>query len=363
VYTSGYLLFVRDGVLFAQAFDERSLRTAGEPIRLTEGIGYFRGLTGFSAIAVSATGVLAFGPSIGVVTNLDWFGRDGAAVGRLGEPAVYSSPRLSSDGKTVVVSITAPKSLERDIWTLDVARNTLSRVTFDVEHWTDWFPIWSPNADRMFFSSTRLGISTLFERIGIGQEHVVDEANKGVVSYPDDVSRDARLLAYTEATKSGYDLAVMTVEKPRRTSTFLSTKFNEVQPRFAPNMRFIAYASDETGAFEVYVRPYPTGKAQWRVSTAGGMQPEWRRDGRELFFLGAEGKLMAVPVSIDGDFRGGVPHPLFNVDVAPPTQPYQTQYAVTADGQRFLVNTVVEQPDRPALTIMLNWIEALKKSN
>jgi hypothetical protein len=92
------------------------------------------------------------------------------------------------------------------------------------------------------------------------------------------------------------------------------------------------------------------------------MQPEWRRDGRELFFLGPDGKLMAVPVSIDGDFHADAPHPLFNVDVAQPTQPYQTQYAVTADGQRFLVNTVVEQPDRPALTVMLNWIALLNKS-
>jgi hypothetical protein len=213
----------------------------------------------------------------------------------------------------------------------------------------------------MFFASTRLGASTIFQKVGVGQEEVLDPNANDIVNYPDDVSADGRLLAYTQTGRNGYDIGVATLGPPLRKTWFLATAFNETQPRFAPNMRFIAYVSDETGALEVYVRPFPSGSAQWKVSLAGGMQPEWRRVGRELFFLGANGKLMAVPVSIDGEFRAGAPQALFDVEVPEATQPYQNNYAVVGDGQRFLVNTVIDQPNRPALTVILNWTAALKK--
>jgi eukaryotic-like serine/threonine-protein kinase len=125
----------------------------------------------------------------------------------------------------------------------------------------------------------------------------------------------------------------------------------------------VAYASDETGHFEVYVRPFPAESTQsTTISIGGGMQPEWRRDGKELFYISAAGKLTAVPVTTEGAaFAAGTPHPLFDVAVPEPTAPYPTDYAVIADGQRFLVNTVVDQPMRPALTVILNWQEELKQ--
>jgi len=142
------------------------------------------------------------------------------------------------------------------------------------------------------------------------------------------------------------------------------TPFNEIQARFAPNMRWIAYASDESGQFEVYVRPYPANPAtdrEVKISPAGGMQPEWRRDGKELFYIAADGKMMAVSVSIDGDFQALSPRALFDVEVPESAAPFPTHYAVTRDGQRFLVNTVVDQPVRSGLTVILNWPEMLKK--
>ena len=359
IYGSGHLAFVRDGVLFAQAFDERAFRVSGEPIRIADGVGSFRGITGYGAIAASPGGLLAYGPSIGTTTSLQWLTRDGAPTGSLGKPGDYSTPRLSFDQRTVAVSIAGRPNGARDIWTLDVVRNTESRVTSDPD--TDWFPAWAPDGERIYFSSTRLGMSTIFQKAGVGREEVLDKEKLLVVSYPDDVSSDGRLLAATQAAENGYDLYVTTLRSPMRKTAFLATKFNEVQSRFAPNTRFIAYASDETGSFEIYVRPFPTGNTQWKVSLAGGMQPEWRRDGRELFYLAADGKMMAVPVSIDGEFQPGVPHALFDVEVPEATAPYQNHYAVTADGQRFLVNTVVDQPTRPALTVMVNWTAALKK--
>ena len=165
-----------------------------------------------------------------------------------------------------------------------------------------------------------------------------------------------------QSTPRGYDLGVLTLAGERKASTFLGTPFNEVQGRFSPNSRWVAYASDESGRFQVYVRPFPAASGQTQISIAGGMQPEWRRDGKELFYISADGKLTAVPVTTDGaTFSAGTPHALFDVEVPEPNAPYPTDYAVTADGQRFLVNTVVDQPTRPALTVILNWTADLKK--
>jgi Tol biopolymer transport system component len=227
----------------------------------------------------------------------------------------------------------------------------------------DWFPAWSPDGGRLYFGSTRLGITNIFEKTGVAPEEKLDKTEARFATYPSDASADGRLLAYTQSTTEGYDIGVITLTDLTKTSPFLATRFNEVQARFAPNARWIAYASDESGRFEVYVRPYPPANFQTPpISLAGGMQPEWRRDGKELFYVAADGKMMAVPVSTAGEtFEAGTPTPLFDVEVPEATAPYPGHYAVTADGQRFLVNTVIDQPTRPALTVLLNWTAALKK--
>ena len=166
-----------------------------------------------------------------------------------------------------------------------------------------------------------------------------------------------------QSTSSGYDLATFPVSGQGKPMTFLATPFNEVQGRLAPNGRWVAYASDESGKFEVYVRPFPaSASGQKLISLAGGMQPEWRRDGKELFYIAADGKMMALSVTTDGaQFEAGAARALFDVEVPEAIAPYPTDYAVTADGQRFLVNTVVDQPTQPALTVTLNWTAELKK--
>jgi hypothetical protein len=156
---------------------------------------------------------------------------------------------------------------------------------------------------------------------------------------------------------------VIPLSGDRKPAPFVTGSSNEVQGRFSPNSRWIAYASDESGKFEVYVRPFPAQSTQsTTISIAGGMQPEWRRDGKELFYVSADGKLTAVPVVTEqAAFTAGTPRPLCDIEAPEPTAPYPTHYAVTADGQRFLVNTVVDQPTRPALTVILNWTAALNK--
>jgi len=364
LYASGHLLFVRAGNLFAQAFDDRALQTSGDPVRIGDHVGYWSASFGYAAVTVSPAGVLAHGPSVGLTTSLRWHDRSGASTGPPTAPAQYSSPRLSPDQTSVVVARTDAATPQPDLWVLGLARGTTLRLTSDPA--ADWFPVWSADGSHLLFGSTRSGFSAVFQRaIGGGQE---EPAGEGVVSaanatYPSDMSGNGQFLLYVQLTPRGYDLGVLTLTGERESSTFLDTPFHEVQGRFSPNTRWVAYASDESGRFEVYVRPFPAAAGgQMLISIAGGMQPEWRRDGKELFYISADGKLTAVPVTTDGArFSAGTAHALFDVEVPDLNPPHPTNYAVTADGQRFLVNTVVDQPTRPALTVILNWTAALKK--
>jgi len=368
VYASGHLVFVRDGTLFAQAFDDRTLQTNGDPVRIGEHIGYWTAGLGYAAVTVSPTGVLAHGPSVRLTTSLRWHDRSGASTAPPTAPAQYTTPRLSPDQKSVVVAMTDGATAQPDLWVLGLARGTTSRLTSDPA--TDWFPAWSADGGRLLFGSNRLGVTTPFQKVvGGGPEepaaeslfNAVGATSPGATS-PSDTSGDGRLLLYTQLTQQGYDLGVLTLTGERKASTFLSTPFNEAQARFSPNTRWVAYASDESGTFEVYVRPFPPASGQTQISIAGGTQPEWRRDGKELFYISADGKLTAVPVTTNGTtFSAGTPRGLFDVEVPEPNPPFPTDYALTADGQRFLVNTVVDQPTRPALTVILNWTADLKK--
>ncbi len=363
VYASGRLLFVRHGTLFAQAFDDRVLQTSGDPVRLADHVGYWATAFGYAAVTVSPAGVVAHGPSLGLTTSLRWHDRSGGSTGTPFAPAQYSSPRLSPDQQSVVVAMTDVATAQPDLWVLGLARGTTSRLTTDPT--ADWFPVWSADGGRLLFGSTRTGFPTIFQKaVGGGPE---EPAAEGVVSaatptYPNDVSGDGRFLLSMQQTPRGYDLGLLMLAGERKASTFLSTPSDEVQGRFSPNTRWVAYASNESGRFEVYVRPFPAASGQTPISIAGGMQPEWRRDGKELFYISADSKLTAVPVTTDGaTFSAGTPHALFDVEAPEPIAPYPTDYAVTADGQRFLVNTVVDQPTRPALTVILNWTAGLKK--
>jgi Tol biopolymer transport system component len=256
----------------------------------------------------------------------------------------------------VALAVIDAQNQSLDILILELTRGGFSRVTDD--QWTDWFPVWAPNGSRLFFSSTRSGSAALFQKApsaaGQGDE-VLPPASLGM--YPTDVSSDGRFVAtHQTSSGAGYDVVVVPLTADPARQPFLNSRFNEIQARFSPNGRWIAYASDETGRFEVYVRPFPATAGQWPISAGGGMQPEWRRDGKELFYISADGRLMAVDVTTDSAaFAAGVPRPLFDVEVPEATAPYPTDYGVSADGQRFLVNTVVDQAERSSLTVILNW--------
>ncbi len=357
-FSAGYLTWVRDGVLLAQRLNEQTFAPTGEPVQVADRVGYFSGTFGYSAFSASQAGLLAYGPPIGTVTSLRWYTRAGEVAGQLGPAGVYFSPRLSPDGRLVTVARAGETMTERDLWNLDVERASVLRVTSDPA--ADWFPAWAPG--RLYFSSGRAaGLTSVFRKVGAGPEEFV--FGQRYANYPDDVSADGRTLIYHQSTERGYDLGVVNLDGEPRPETFLATEFSEFQPRFAPNGRWIAYVSDESGQFDVYVRPYPQGNTQpVKVSLAGGMQPEWRRDGKELFYVSADGKMMAVSVSTaSANFEAQEPRPLFDVETPESLAPYPTHYAVTADGSRFLVNTVVDQPVRPAITVIMNWTQLMRK--
>src|SRR5262245_46639582 len=253
VYASRHLLFARDGILFAQPFDERSLRTSGEPVRIADRVGYFTAALGYAAVTVSSTGIVAYGPGVALTTRLRWLDRSGAQVGAATSPAVYSGPRLSPDQKRLAVAVTDAATPERDIWVMDVARGTTSRATFDPG--ADWFPAWSADGASLFFGSTRPGATSIFRKVGAGRDEpfYADIRSDGTfATYPSDTSADGRFLMYTQSSARGYDLGVLRLAGAPEPGPFLSTPFNEAQGRFSPNTRWIAYASDESGRFEVY---------------------------------------------------------------------------------------------------------------
>jgi len=294
--------------------------------------------------------------------RLQWFSRDGKVIGA-GPQGVFASPRLAPDQKTVALSARDQTS-NSDIWVLNVARGILSRVTSDPQN--DWFPAWMSDSTRLLFGSTRIGATLLFQKsaTGVGEEERVSAPSlpQTMASYPDDVSADGKFALLHASTPNGYDIRVLPLPPGEPASNFASTPFNEVQARFSPNRKWVAYSSDESGRFEVYVVPFPSPTDRVPISVDGGMQPEWRGDGKELFYLSADHKIMAVPVATDGStFTALTPQALFSVEVIEPNAPYPNDYAVTADGQRFLVNSIVTEANRQTLTVLLNWPAAVKK--
>jgi Tol biopolymer transport system component len=256
-----------------------------------------------------------------------------------------------------------PQIRNIDIWLFDLARGASTR--FNVHSALDLSAVWSPDGRRIAFRSNREGAFHLYQKeaSGAGQEELLlkTAANK----CPTGWSHDGSLLLYQELNpKTRSDLWVLPLER-RQPSPWLRTDFDERNGRFSPDGRWVAYDSDESGRYEVYVRPLSPGAAaagQWPVSTGGGEEPRWRGDGKELFYLGPDRKLIAVEVkTAGGRFEAGIPRELFTTRAATFHVAFSALYAVTADGQRFLINTEGEEAVSHPATVVINWTAGLKK--
>jgi eukaryotic-like serine/threonine-protein kinase len=275
----------------------------------------------------------------------------------LGAPAhAYQYPRLSPDGRQVAVEIAEQG---HQVWTYSLSRETLTRFTFEGNSNTN--PSWTPDGKRIAFPSTKEGPQNLFWQLADGSGGLERLNTSEYTQNPSSWSPDGQLLAFIEVNPAtGYDIWVLRMSD-RKAWPFLRTPFNESAPQFSPDGRWLAYISDESGRYEVYVQPYPGPGGKWQISTDGGTEPVWNRNGRELFYRSRD-KMMAVDIATQPSFVAGKPRMLFQGQYVPTalTLPY---YDVSPDGQRFLMLKPTEQAGaaQTQIIVVLNWFEELKQ--
>jgi len=351
----GLLLFRREGSLMAVPFDPMAARSTGEAFPVAEQIGISAN-TNHAAFSVSGNGILAYsGASLGAeLREMSWIDRAGKRT-PIGEPAGIVVAAISPDGKRIVFSKIAEQAKDgSDLWMLDVARGVSSRFTFRPGISAD--PVWSPDGSRIVFSVDN---NSIYEKPanGAGEEKLLNGG--GVNSRPQDWSPDGRILVYEDfGRNTAQDLWLLPLEGDRKPRPYLETPFDERDAQFSPDGRWMAYASNESGLLQVYVQPVPASSGKFQISSAGGTQPRWRRDGKELFYISAEDKLMAVEVKINNTFEAGSPKALF--DLQQNSMAGRWAYQPAADGQRFLVLSNARSAS-PLITVVLNWQAGLRK--
>ena len=365
LYAAGHLFFAsRDESLMAQAFDLDARRTTGDAFPLAEHVS-FEG-TRYVGASVSQEGTLVYAHSDAhAAVQLTWFDRGGRALATLGDAAPYTDIALSPDERRVAVGLATGSPANTDIWTFDIARNVPSRLTFDPGF--DASPVWSPDGTRIAFLGNRSGKVSLRQQ-SITQtavdESLLDASGLYQIS-PSDWSADGRFIAYTSTSSGTSDVWVLPLFGDRKPFPLVQTRFTETAAVFSPDVRWIAYTTNESGQFNVVVQSFPGTGGKYQVSTNGGGQPVWRADGKELFYVGADGAMMAVPIDATGQYTG-VPQALFStstrVGFASPTQTGPNQkFAVTKDGKRFLVSATPQQSRATPLTVVLNWTATIQK--
>ncbi len=359
-YASGRLLYAREGTLFAHRFDLSRLEIQGDPTPAAQKVGQSNWQS-FTLFSASDDGVLVTSPTFAPSSRLLWLDRSGREVGSIGDSAPFGSARLSPDGRKLAVDVFDPVHDASDIWVYDTASGTGTKFVSGTQaHETN--PIWSPDGSRIVFASDRKAKGVRFnlwiKPLEGGKEEPFGDAGENRT--PEDWSRDGRVVSFQAIPISGrrnFQLWILDTGAGNRASPFAVEALAQGNSRFSPDGRWIAYGSDESGRAEVYVRPFPSGSGTWQVSTSGGAFANWRRDGKELFFLGLDFKLMAVPITADAKFHAGTPVPLFAVHPGG-----GTVYDVSSDGQRFLVNSVASDVGSPPLELFIHWTALLEKA-
>jgi len=353
----GYLLYVNQGVLVAHPFDAKSLKLTGDPTTLAEHIAEVGDNHEFD-FSVSDNGVLAY--QIGSSkSELVWFDRSGKRLETVGEPDNYAAVALAHDGRRAVTGLLDADGRQSDLWLLDLSRGTKTRLTFNPQ--SDGDPLWSPDGKRIVFTSNRAGDghNHLYDTSAgaSGDEQLLLQADGDDI--PTSWSRDGKYILFMRYQGGGRTGVWLLPLDDRKAKPLLqSTAFALSAAVFSPNGHFIAYMSDESGRSEVYVQRFPLSGEKWVISSGGGFLPQWREDGKELFYVTTDGKVMSAELKSDAAFDSLVTKPLFQVDIKrAPGCPY----AVAPDGSRFLVNTPADASNPVPMTIVLNWTATLKK--
>jgi Tol biopolymer transport system component len=359
----GHLIFLRDTTLMAQPFDPVRMELSGESVPIAEGVDSYAN-NFYGLFSVSDSGTLVYRQGAGSKMALEWFDGHGGQTGTLGESGDYLNPAVSPDGTRVAVALGGQGS--RDLWIVDVARATNTRLTFDPAD--DDNPVWSPDGQNIVFASNRMGRPMLYIKPadGSGEERLLTDMSGTPTSW----SKDGRFLLFTTTgSPNGSDIWVL--RDPSRASadakpvSILATRLNEFGAQFSPDGRWIAYVSNESSTIDVYVRPFsPEGSAgaasgpKWLISKGLGVFPRWSADGKQLFYISPTNlDLMAVDIDISKGFRAGTPKRLFT---APPPL-VQVGWANAPDDKRFLFVTT-PGAGRPApFTVVVNWAASLRK--
>ncbi len=358
VYASGHLLYRRDTSIVAQPFDQQTLAFTGQSVAIADHIG-FNAFTYQALFSVSADGVLAYQASK-PTSELVWFDRQGKRLQTIMPAGEYNTLCLTFDDKRVVYDQSVPASGNLDVWAADIAGLNPTRLTF--HPLVDMGPICSSVSDEVIFATLREGAPNLIrQRIDTpGSDTTVVRSPQPKL--PADWSRDGRLVYSVLNPKTNFDLLIMPVGGGDPVSV-AATNADERTGRISPDGKWIAYVSNENaGSYEVLVQPLPITGVKWQVSKDGGYQPLWRRDGRELYYVAPDKKLIAVDIKAGGSgFAMGESRVLMDTRITGWAGiGAGTQYAVTTDGERFLINTATE--GILPITVALNWTALLKPS-
>jgi Tol biopolymer transport system component len=354
---TGHLVYARGAELLMVPFDIERLEIRGTAVPVLDGL-MIGASAGEADFAFSQDGTLLYVP--GALRTLEyalvWVDRKGAVRPLSGRDRSFEVPRLSPDGRHLAVVIAGSTY---DVWLYDDARDTLTRLTFGGD---DNYPVWSPDGRHLAFNSTRGGAANLYLTATDGSGTAERLTTSEYSQYPGSWSPDGKLLAFTEEghADTGDDLLVIPLQGDRKPRPLLQTSFNEWQPRFSPDGRWLAYTSNESGSAEVYVQPFPSLDAKWKISTDGGAEPLWSPIGRELFYRNGD-KMMAVTLETKPAFAVSKSRLVFEAPYAHISSDIPN-FDVARDGQRLLM--VKENQEKATVTrlnVVVNWFEDLKQ--
>jgi serine/threonine protein kinase len=365
-YASGYLLFMTGSTLKAQRFDENELELKGDPVTIADSVLNDAGFS-LAAFSASLNGVLVYQTGTAQSgSRLKIVDQSGKETGRIGSVIEHMSHRISPDGRRVVATIFDAKSWTANLWMYEMARGVKTRLTSTMFY--DLYAVWSPDGSRIvFYRSTKKGVCDLYlvrtDRTGSEEPLWLSELDK----YPTDWSNNGKFVAFTQyvAERTQGDIWVLPMTGDRKPSPFLQTAFDEGEARFSPNGKWVAYVSNETGEYEIYVRPFPGPGNPWKVSKAGGWAPRWKKESTaystqtnsigELFYVTTDNKLAHAELRTRGSELEVRDRQLFGVPA------FMQDFDVFPDGKRFLFNTSIEPRESPPITLVVNWEAEIRK--
>jgi len=355
----GFLLYVRDGALVAQRFDLGTYSVKGDAQLIQNDIRYLVQIDeGLFDAASNGTLIMETGKG-GTESQLTWLDRTGKKLESVGGIGSFANPNLSPDGKRVAYDQASPGGREIGVWVHDLTTDAATRLTLSAA--LNQVAVWSPDGKKLVFSSNRTVFNRMFMKNADGsgsEEQIADPEQdkiRQIVAW--DWSRDGKyLLARSDSELWYYSTS------DKKSLPYLQGPYAVRNAQFSPDVKFVAYSSNESGAWEVYVTPFPEAGSKWQVSHGGGEEPRWRRDGKELFYLSPEGTLMSVKVNLGNSFEAMTPVALFQ---SRRRQKISSQdvftYAVSNGGDRFLFNTIVDQRQATPLWIVQNWTSQMEK--